>query len=691
MAEGHPGSFGFDDGRPLVETDVTGTALEVTDIAGNHLVFDLTGWDSISTPCSFEEPIDASVVGRVSEIRYDLRNIFAIDRLGSRTSTATDAELFGDDMVLVSHDEDVSYSLPAGSYYGRFDADIFTRIHFDGPATVRNRSYGRLSISFSQPTPVTFGFKSAVELPQTSLAVAPTTDDIARGLGHLSASLRTTGPDRVHRNYRGYPPLLSIGSETAIPDEVVDATPETGLDIVVPDRLGALVTAAPLAYFLGATLTPSDEVSPTLRSVDGDLSYDLTGGRSLAESVRSLLERCFFLDLMVCWLGPEEPRLSEYDRLVAAGVDLERCATEPLESRVATFLECPDDLIADVLPSWPYRMVVDPSPETVSVVPHVIHDMASISVPGDERPHPNHRPDGETPAERLRQCQVLCGSIGDDPIEGAVETLPIAYENRLSYLARDREAISVVVAGGPTVERSHVESFVSTYAARDENVSPTVESLVDPTVAELAASIEGGCDLLHYVGPSAGESIRCRDGTLSPTSISSVDVPVVLVDGDDHSTVARRFVERGSVCAVSRQPAAVSRRETLLGELLLFGQSVATAARCAAVDGTVKPATIVGDGSYRYIAKWRPTSVQVLSERSDGRVSITVVPFPVDPVGAHWMKEHDSGKHLMPSAYSIETDVTALNEHFSQNSQPVLYDGRYYMVDEQRQLLYPIA
>ncbi len=678
-----------DDERSLLETTVTGTTLECTDVAGNVATFELTGWDSLSDPHAFEEPIDETVVGRVSEIRYDLQNVFRIEQLEGGAVPADGA--FGDDMLNVSYNDDVSYTLSDGSYYGQFDSDLFIRIRFDGEATIRHRPFGTLSISFPHPTPVTLGFKSTVEVPRTQLTVAPTTEGIATGVSHLCSAHRTIGPDRVHRHFRGYPPLLTTGSTTEIPDDVVAATPETGLELVVPDDLGSIFTAAPLAYFLGTRVRPERGATPVLRGEMGQLEYELTDGDSFGESVRSVLERSFFLDLMVSWSGPDDPGLEASDRLVEAGLELDRFVDEPIETRVTNYLAFPSDVVDPVLPAWPYRMSIEPEPANASVLAHVLHDLAAIDVPSesdDSRSNADASPPSST-ADRLRACQGIHGTVGEPRDPNTVRTLPVAYENRLSYLTRDRELVSVVVVGGPSVAAERVEGIAAAYARRDEYVSPIVDSLLEPTRDQLEATLEDGVDFLHYVGSCDG-GLACVDGTLTTQAVSSVNVPVVLLDGPGSSDVATRFVERGSVTTVARHGEDGLDSESRIGELFLHGQSIATAVQCGTLE-VDRDVETVGDGSYRFISKWRPTPIQALTTNADGDVTCTVVPFPVDPVGTHWMSEHDTGKHLMPSPYTLELEPETLNTHFDINIQPIYYDGKLYMIDEQRQLLYPIA
>lgn len=130
--------------------------------------------------------------------------------------------------------------------------NFFVNIHIDGAVEFTTRPFGSLVMSFPHPTRVTFGFRTMVDYPSHELTIEPTVDGIATGISHLPVALKTTGADRVCRNYRGYPPRLTVGEETTVPKAVRESTPETGIELFVPESVDALFAGASLAYFVGA-------------------------------------------------------------------------------------------------------------------------------------------------------------------------------------------------------------------------------------------------------------------------------------------------------------------------------------------------------------------------------------------------------------------------------------------------------
>ncbi|MFC4437162.1 MULTISPECIES: hypothetical protein [Natrialbaceae] len=683
-----------------VSIEVTGTSLRATDIGGNSIAFDLTGWDRLSDPHGFDEPIDAVVAGRVSEIRYDFRNMVDIARLDEQ-SADTDAAETADraDCVLAAF-EDERVTLPEGEYFFRFDTTLFVRLRFDGAATVSNRPGERLEISFPQPTPVTFGFKSPVDYPRHEVTVEPTTEGIATGLSHLSATIETTTADRVHRNYRGHPPLLTLGEETRVPEPVAEQTPETGIELLVPDRLAALFLGAPLAYYLGARLRPTDATAPLLRAPSVDLHYEFDGLAQFERAAPDLLRRVFFLDQMASWNDPGSPTTHEFERLEAAGVDLDHCADGTAAERLAAYLEFPTDPIDDVLPEWPYVMTVEPSVSNVTSLPHLLYDLAAIVLPPERAfdPESTTRPAPEpesTPVTELSRCRTARGTLGDVEDAPGFSALRRAYENRLAHLEQNRvgRTVIVVFAGERDADRRAV---AEQYVGRSVPSSTTVRRLDAPTCDELAAAFRSGGDFLHYVGRCEDGGLVCQDGVLDSADLRENDVQLFQLDAPDSRAAGVGLVESGSIAGVVRtesestpeeSPPAVS---TTIGKLVLSGQSLAAAHTCA-VCGEDGRGLVVGDGTHRFVAKWQPSSVHVLQSTGNGSVEVTVVPFPVDPVGAYWLQDWSDAKHLTSTPIAFDVSPDELNRYLSFSNRPIFYDGRFYWMDERKQLVYPVS
>jgi len=70
----------------------------------------------------------------------------------------------------------------------------------------------------------------------------------------LPSALKTTSPERTWPTLRGHPPLLELGDRLEIPDAI--DPPDGEISLTVPREYASVYQAAPLAFFLGATIRP---------------------------------------------------------------------------------------------------------------------------------------------------------------------------------------------------------------------------------------------------------------------------------------------------------------------------------------------------------------------------------------------------------------------------------------------------
>ncbi|MFP8956093.1 hypothetical protein ACLI4Y_05140 [Natrialbaceae archaeon A-CW3] len=690
----------------LLSIERTDTTLDVTDIAGNELSFGLTGWDPIEDGYDFEKPIDGDVSGRLSELRYSLQNVFWVERLdGEFYGTDTNHDHEPVQSAEVNAEDTTRLALPAGQYLCRLEQSFFVYIRFDGSATITNRPGSPLVLSFPHPTTVSIGFKTSLEYPRHELTIEPTTRGIATALSHMSASISTISVDRVHRNYRGYPPLISLGEETAVPEAVVDATPETGIELRVPDRLEFLFLAAPLAYYLGATVRITDDPAPVLTIPNADVSYEFDPLPAFERQSVDMLRRVFFLDMLTSWVPDSEPSVTEATALEDADIDLEPLIDAPIASRLERYLSLPAPTIDAVLPLWPYRITVEPDVECVAQLPHLLYDMAAIELPNGGSTETIGATESPVADElhnitRIRG-SLSCSNMDVTDLEAADEnasfvSLPSAYENRLRYLSEDRQSYSVVVVFARSLSEETKSEVLERYARRDEIGSPHVRRLDDPNRAQLQEAFETGADFLQFVGHVDDDGLHCRDGALEPATLSSNNVQLFQLETTGESGVAQDLVETGSVAGVVAAPESPGsdRVPTLIGELVLYGQSIATAAECRRLLSPAPPSTqtVVGDGAHRCSTKWWPRPIHVLETYQNGeRARMTAVPFSIDPVGAHWYPGLGDEKRFQSAVLSYDLETADLIASLDGIPHPIYFAGRCYWPEEHQQLAFPVA
>ena len=719
--------------RQTVEIDVVEPVIRACDLADNEIAIVVTGWDRLSDPHEFDDPLDTVVVGRATELQYDLDNFFSIERLDGELSVggADDATSYFGDYHITATDTD-RIELPEGRYRGRVDAELMLRVAFDGAATLQKTQGGPLSLSFPHPTRVSVGFKSTVSAPEHVLIAEPTTEGLATAFSHLGTTIRTTSTKRVHRYYRDHPPLIELGEKTTIPEEVRRRRPETGIELVVPDRLEPLFAAASLAYYLGARIQIEDVSAPVLRASDADVHHEFDSLPTFQAQAGRLLRRMFYLDRLSLYAESARTEMYHAECLEEAGITVGEMADVPLAARLERYLDFSAETVDEVLPPWPFRMTVPPTPERAPQLPYLLDDLAMIELPGrpDEGRETESRgggtgsepmiggpydrtgtlsavdpdpPAGERQPARngLDASPPVWGTLAADPDadftalpDADFTALPAAYEHRRTFLGKDWDERTVVVAFVGRATDDERRSVVERYARRDELSEITVERLDDPTCERLRSVFEEGADFLHYVGDCDGTGLACADGILAPASLPNNEVVSFQLDAPNSWSVGVELIEIGSVAGIVYDGTSPADREavgTAPGELLLYQHSLATARLCAmAVDEIGTDSAVVGDGTFGFAAKWQPGEIHELTTTDDG-FEVALHPYPIDPAGSYSYPPWLNDVRLMATTATFQLVPDELMSLLSSGSTPVVYDGDLYWDEKRLFLAYPVS
>jgi len=156
----------------------------------------------------------------------------------------------------------------------------------------------------------------------------------------LPSALKTTSPERTWPTLRGHPPLLELGDRLEIPDAI--DPPDGEISLTVPREYASVYQAAPLAFFLGATIRPGTE--PMLET--SRFEYSLSTPRSFEDEIAHLLKRFFFLDAIVRMDGMFRYELPERASLEDdLPFDLAETYDLSLSHRLNRYLEVPFEVI----------------------------------------------------------------------------------------------------------------------------------------------------------------------------------------------------------------------------------------------------------------------------------------------------------------------------------------------------------
>ncbi|WP_439026665.1 hypothetical protein [Haloarchaeobius sp. DT45] len=560
--------------------------------------------------------------------------------------------------------------LEQGSYSLDFAAPLKIYWYFDGSAEI-SRGIDTFSLEFAESTEVKFGIRSNHKKPPGKITTTGSPDDLMTVLGALSSSLKTTSCERSFPTLRGYPPLIELGAELDIPNEL--KRPDTGIRIAVPPEHEYLYPAAPLAFYLGAELVPANNP----RLLTDDFEHSLKTGRAFENEVAKILKQVLFLDCVVRTEGLYQVELHERKQIED---DLPFDITETYESDLAEqlplYLDVPFETVEPLLPRWCLTAHLPPVLESVEAIPHIVNDLGIIRKPvSREKTVPRtvnqgtvrnttvqqeaRSGNGSSQSMELTQPVPSDESIehawfGDGTPLGASKASVESFENQLRDIERNESIDITVVCNDPNMIDEQM-LLDGVYGDR-EDYPYSVRSHFGVTRDELVDILTGERrDLLHYIGHATPEGIECTDGKLDVRELESVSVNAFLLNACRSFEQAEALVEKGSFGGVATLGDVVNNDAIDIGKAIAHFLNLGFPLR-ATVELVQKHTSIgsqyliVGDGSLDIV---QPDAgapmISRVEPKDDGTFELTIQLFPT--------KHHQVGTVVSPS-------VDGITEHY---------------------------
>lgn len=526
-----------------------------------------------------------------------------------------------------------------------------------------------------------------------SLTVPPTPEGCATAVTHLSSALATTGPERSHPDCRGHPPLVRVRvGEPQVPDAVVDATPDTGIELRIPDSLTHAVVGAPLAYYLGASVSVG-AAEPALVAPDAGVHEPLPPMPEFQGRVVDLLRRVFVLDCLVRNRSGEptlagRERFDALDPAAARGADPDR--------RLARYLEVPAAAIPGGLPEWHLATYTDPDDDTMRCLPYLCNDLSLLYTAEASEIDPQglltialddffrgagpYRREDSVPSVDLLNPDLGAGELHAWLAEGvpleAFSTSLAAFRSRTDP---DPDGLSVAVVLNDERMADERETVVVSYREADRPVDLTVEEALP--AAELARLFEERRDLVHYIGHCELEGLRCPDGALDTASVDEVGARTFFLNACGSYYQGQRLVEGGAVAGAVTVRAVLDRPAATVGttfaRLLVAGLPIQRALGLARKQITMSTDyAVVGDGTHALAPEETSPGVARLEHADAGYRLRYTVPATRRP-GDWFQAPFDSGAeaHLRGKEATANLDREAAAAAVATIEGPVVYEG----------------
>jgi hypothetical protein len=605
-----------DESRSILSFASTNTELEVIDQVDRHRF-------ALETPSS-----NAPTRTNTDRFRFPVDKAVTITTESLTLPIVVPVCVRDDNGAILTKVEHTAHeTFPDDTYSLELFAPIKLCLRVDSTVTVTSDMTG-MTIDFDTPTEVLVGAQSASKHPTTTITTTDDPEDVMAAVSTFGAALKTTAPERSMPSFRGHPPLLERGDELAVP-ETIDP-PDTGVRLELPPEYRSIYVAAPLAYYLGASLVPSD--TPRLVA-DTGFEHALDPACGFEREVERILKQVFFLDSLTQPEGLYPVSLHER-QTIEPHVDLDFAALYDQSSaaRLETYLDVPFSVLEDHLPEWKQTAHIAPIPSSAEMLPFTVNDLAVVRTPQAEtgsasnlqaaavdeflradavtRSSASHSPTSDDyvkpeQAESLEQVWVDEGT----PL-GASKATITAYRNRLDRTPTDGDIeITVVcneidhtpVCSDSDMEMTEERDLVNrTYGSRaDLPFAVTVHR--DVTTEELRSVLNTSTDFCHYIGHVNEDGFECVDGTLDAATLDTVGVDAFMLNACRSYEQGMALLEGGSIGGI------VTLSEVMDSEAITIGRTLArllnrgfplNAALDIARDETLFGGkyTVVGDG-----------------------------------------------------------------------------------------------
>jgi len=455
--------------------------------------------------------------------------------------------------------------------------------------------------------------------------------------------------------------------------------------------------AAPLAYYLGATVRVTDRETPMLRVDDRSIEHEFDGLPGFQHQCAQLLRRAFFLDCQARRVAPDK---TCSDALEQLPIDVDSLCHMGPAGRLEQCLAISARDLDSLLPDWHLSTYAKPTADRIPCLPYLLDRLSLVYLPRATELDRNELLDqtlsdayparGATSSSGVLKPELQAGQLHawlapGTPID-AFKPVPQAYRNRSKYQTRENDClqVSVVLNDDRMCEEHETVSDIYEERAADLPIDVTIQSGLDRSA--LADIFEANNDFVHYIGHCDDGGLRCPDGNLDIADIAASNTRTFFLNACGSYEQGLSLVEQGSIAGgvtfkkvLDKQAAKVG---TAFARLLVHGFSIERAlqlARRRIMMG--KDYAVVGDGTYALLPSPKQPAV-VRIEADEPGYQIRCEMLTAQSNGDRYDLPFDGREILNGDSLEISVSAAELEGVLDSTSLPVIYDGDFHWSEE---------
>lgn len=606
-----------------------------------------------------------------------------------------------------------TYSSESGTKFVELHTPVKTYLRIDGGFECRS-TLDEVFFEFSDSTQIVLGARAWQCYPTETITVSDSPDDLREAISYFGNEILTTSPERSFPTLRGHPSRVRVGDSLDVPDSL--SKPDAGITITAPPTKSALLSVAPLAYYLLAPVESGDEFR--LETEHG-FTYR-PPQEQLSDSVQSVLRRCFFLDCLVRTEGLYPFDLQErrdFEAKSSVELDFAELYDQSLRERTETYFEVDSQVITELAPDWPVTAFVEPGQRATEGLPYLVYELADIrseSLPrytGNEaRKHALEAFTGES--EKTRSTSLVFENkakfvdvphtdsqqtiwVGDGIPLNATKFLLEGYENNTGVPEKTSQSnentenqssgLEITVVCNDSTMAEEPADIEEAWDPRDD-FPMELSTYLQVSTDQLRRMIESGTDYLHFVGHTTPDGLECVDGLLDVATVEESNVSTFFLNACQSYQQGKRLVERGSSGGIVTYSDISDRYAlrigNLIGRLLNHGFSIGACLNIIQETTSIgRQYTTVGTHAAKIIQSRGVTPYIRRISICDSGFTLEIVAYStglpkplIGGVSSYTVTPADR-YYLAPSTQSVTVDEDELREFLSLNETPVVYEG----------------
>ena len=428
---------------------------------------------------------------------------------------------------------------------------------------------GTLRLTFPTQQWIQIGVRAQSQVPTGSVTTTAAVEDVFRAIGTFGAAIGTDAPSRSFPSERRHPPELEFGRELDVPDRFRHHDPRIAIE--VPESYMSAAIAAPLAYYLGASLAPSP--SPAIR-IDGESVYEIESPHTMVDECHELLRRCLLLDGVIAADRRYDVQLDAKERIAASTrIDWAEISELPGPDRLRAYLSISRDEMYSLLPDVHQPAYVVSSRAAIESLPYLVNDLAHIRgrfdhgkttavTDGGILRHPGPNRVRPTPPHHTSSPPDVT-AIGERIPIGRHPAYPRALRNR-THRDSASDSITITVVCNEMRMRPELDKAEIRYQSRD-TVPIEVTILEELTREDLTDELARRTDYFHYIGHIEDQGFLCDDGHLDVHNIDDIGVELFFLNSCESIHQAIGLIEAGACGGIATHQRVKNRIATRVG------------------------------------------------------------------------------------------------------------------------------